>query len=361
MSDPRILLLYTPAGGGHRAAARAVAEQLTRTGSARVEVRDVLEFAPRWFAYDRAWNLLQRRGVRVWDWLFDVTERGHIDLDPVRLPLHAAVFERLDRYLLTTRPTHIVCTHYLPALAVARVKPRLDARTIITITDHLDHRAWIVRGIDAYCVADHRVAQRVRARTAAEVHVTGIPIANAANRPVRAIGATGERVLALLGGVPRADAIEAIDQLATLPTWYQLQVLVGDGHAVATHAQRRLPHAEVAARADGLLDAIDAADLVITKAGGLTVSECLARGRAMVLPFLASGQERGNLFHALDAGAAVHPALGELGDVVGELLASPGRLRRMSAKARIASHPDSAAAVARVLFADRYGEVRDAA
>jgi len=47
--------------------------------------------------------------------------QASLDLDWARLPLHRALFGALDRYLLGFAPTHIVCTHYLPALAVARV------------------------------------------------------------------------------------------------------------------------------------------------------------------------------------------------------------------------------------------------
>src|SRR5262245_22265551 len=129
----RVLLLYTPAGGGHRAAASAIATELATIPGAVIETRNVLDFAPSWFAYDRAWSLFQQQGPRTWDWLFEATERGALDLDPVRLPLHAVMFAELDRYVLAFQPMHVVCMHYLPALAVARIKPQLGARTIITI------------------------------------------------------------------------------------------------------------------------------------------------------------------------------------------------------------------------------------
>src|ERR1041384_4395947 len=163
----RIAVLYTPAGAGPRVAAQSIAAELAGRPVTLVEVRDVLEFAPRWFAYDRAWELVQRRGGHAWDWFFDATQ-ATVDLDWARLPLHRALFAALDRYLLAFAPTHVVCTHYLPALAVARV--------LVTITDHLTHRAWIVPGVDAYCVADGSVARAVRRRCDAEVQVTGIPI-----------------------------------------------------------------------------------------------------------------------------------------------------------------------------------------
>src|SRR5260221_13273041 len=103
----RIAILSTAAGGGHRSAAKAIAAELARVPNTIVDVRDVLEFAPRWFAYDRAWELIQRRGGHAWDWLFDVTAAARgLDLDPIRLPLNAALFRDLDRYLLDFAPTH---------------------------------------------------------------------------------------------------------------------------------------------------------------------------------------------------------------------------------------------------------------
>jgi len=349
----RIAILYTPAGGGHRAAAHAIAAELGRLPATHVDVRNVLDFAPRWFAYDRAWRFLQRHGGHAWDWMFDASARG-VDLDTVRLPLHRALFAELDAYLVAFAPTHVVCTHYLPALAVSRVREQLAARVIVTITDHQAHRAWIVPGVDAYCVADAGVARAVQRRTRAEVVVTGIPIAACA-APVRAIRAelATARVLALLGGLPERDAHAAIEALAPLAR-HELHVLCGDDPSVLAHARRVLPRAEIAARADGLYAAIDRADVVVTKAGGLTVSECLARGRAMVLPFAAAGQERGNLFYALDAGAAVRPGeLDDLADTVESLITEPGLLRKMSTRARFAARPDAAAHVVSCLLGAR--------
>ncbi|HET9990447.1 MAG TPA: hypothetical protein VFQ65_18075, partial [Kofleriaceae bacterium] len=262
-----------------------------------------------------------------------------------------ALFAKLDDYLVDFAPTHVVCTHYLPALAVTRVRERLAARVVMTITDHQAHRAWIVPGVDAYCVADAGVARAVQRRTRAEVVVTGIPIA-ACKAPVRAVKAelATARVLALLGGLPARDAHAAIEALAPLAR-HELHVLCGDDPAVLAHARRAMPRAEVAARVDGLYAAIDRADVVVTKAGGLTVSECLARGRAMVLPFAAAGQERGNLFYALDAGAAVRPGeLADLADTVEQLIAEPGVLRKMSTRARFAARPDAAAHAASCLL-----------
>lgn len=356
----RALLLYSPAGSGHRVAAHAIAEAIGRRApDAAVEVRDVLDFAPRWFRYDRLWSLIQRHAAPGWDWCFDATDaRGALGLDHLRLPLHRALFAALDRHLVASRPTHVIATHYLPAVAVARLRRTgaLTARAITTITDHRVHQAWVNDGLDGYAVADEAAARALARRCDAPIAITGIPIAARAGAPVVAVArdTATPRVLVLLGGVPAADAIAALAALAPLARrGARLEVITGGVDAVAAAARTLGPAATVVARADGLWSSLDACDLVVTKAGGLVVSECLARGRAMVLPFAAPGQERGNLEHALACGAGVRPReLADLGHVVRALAGEPGRLRRMSALARLASRPDAADAAAAFALAD---------
>jgi hypothetical protein len=90
---PRLLLLYSPAGHGHRSAARAIAEAVGRASpEARVEVCDVLRFAPDAFRYDRWWQLIQRHAGGGWDRLFDWTDRPR--------PWFAGARERLNLRLL---------------------------------------------------------------------------------------------------------------------------------------------------------------------------------------------------------------------------------------------------------------------
>jgi processive 1,2-diacylglycerol beta-glucosyltransferase len=366
----RALLLYSPAGGGHRVAAHAVAASIRLLApDADVEVRDVLDFAPRWFRYDQIWAWIQRHAAAGWDWCFDATDTADpLGLERLRQPVHRALLAELDRYLVARAPTHVISTHYLPAIAVGRQRRRgvLGARTLTVVTDHRVHHGWVTGGVDGYAVADPAAA-RALARRAPDVaiEVTGIPIARACGRPVVAVPHLTDvpRVLTLLGGLPPATARAALTSLAPLARAGRvaLRVLTGDDPEVLRAARAALAGtgADVADRRPDLQAALDDADVVVTKAGGLIVSECLARGRAMVLPFAAPGQERGNRDHALDVGAAVRPhELADLGVTLASVAGEPGRLRRMSARARMAARPDAADAVAAFALADRLHDRR---
>src|SRR6202022_4023125 len=89
----------------------------------------------------------------------------------------------------------------------------------------------------------------------------------------------------------------------------------------------------------GFTDQIDelmaAADLVVSKPGGLTTSETLARGAAMVIVNPIPGQESRNSDFLLENGAAIKVnTLATLAYKVGKRLDEPERLSQIKANAR---------------------------
>ena len=83
-----------------------------------------------------------------------------------------------------------------------------------------------------------------------------------------------------------------------------------------------------------------ASDLIITKAGGLTVSECLARGLPMVVFAPIPGEEESNADYLLEKGAAVKArSLDILDYKVMELLENPVRLDMMKRAATAVARP----------------------
>jgi processive 1,2-diacylglycerol beta-glucosyltransferase len=91
-----------------------------------------------------------------------------------------------------------------------------------------------------------------------------------------------------------------------------------------------------------------AADLVVSKPGGLTTSEALSRGAAMVVVNPIPGQESRNSDFLLENGAAIkvnNPATATY--KVEMLLRSPSALAAMQANARKLGRPRAAFDIAR--------------
>ena len=106
----------------------------------------------------------------------------------------------------------------------------------------------------------------------------------------------------------------------------------------------------------GFTTAIDefmtVADIVVSKPGGLTTSEVLARGAAMVIVNPIPGQESRNSDFLLENGAAIKiNNIGTMKMKLETLLADPRRLKSMKANALKLARPKAAFDVARIALA----------
>ena len=361
MLKPKIVVLYSPAGGGHRSVANAVGHAIrAERGDAQVEILDVQSFAPSWFRYDLAWKALQMHGGHVWDWVFRKTDRGlPSQPDKLRHQVNRVLLRRLATYLQDAQPDRVVCTHYLPAVAVSRLAlaQKIRAPLSIVVTDYVAHEAWIYPGVTDYFVPSREVARSIMRRDVhwSRVHITGIPIAPTMDEPPIALPhRVPLQVLFLTSGVP-ADLV--IETLSSIAPDAKLAVTVVAGNdpqfrakLEALVAAKKLP-ATVHAALPGLRDALDQAHVVVTKTGGLVSTECLARGRAMVMPWPAFGQEHGNLLKIVEAGAGI--AVNDhrdTGSLLESLVTQPERLKELSDKALKSAIRGSARRVARFLL-----------
>jgi processive 1,2-diacylglycerol beta-glucosyltransferase len=298
----RICILYSPAGNGHRVASQAIAAALARSrDDVRVDVFDVLRFAPARFRYDLLWRAVQQHGTTTYDRFFAYADRPHRRWKAVRERLNLQLLAPLAEELVRLQPDHVVCTHYLPAITTAYLRRtgRLRSSMSTVITDYVAHEAWRNPGTDCYFAATPAIANALRARGIDRVELAGVPIAHTMDAAVTLPPMSG-RVLVLTSGVPRACAITAV---RALPVGLDVDIVTGGDDALRLELAA-LDRGRVHGFVPGLRAMIDAADVVVTKAGGLIVSECLARGRAMLLPWPAPGHEAGNRDHAIGVGAA---------------------------------------------------------
>ena len=87
---------------------------------------------------------------------------------------------------------------------------------------------------------------------------------------------------------------------------------------------------------------MDASDIIVTKPGGLTTSEALAKGLPMVIINPIPGQEDRNTEFLVNSGCAmvVSPTF-ELDEIIFLLTHDPDRLKLMRESISLYAHPDS--------------------
>lgn len=366
-AGPRIAILHATAGSGHRSAAVALAQALSAAEpTATVREVDTLVYASRFYrgTYAQGYSAMAQNAPRLWGALYALWAQRpvHRGAGPAREAIDRLSLRGLVRVVERERPDAIVCTHFLPveALYPLRAQGRLRVPLHVVITDFTAHPMWAYPHVDRYFVASDRVADELAGHGVprARIEVSGIPVDPRFGRSVgreaaRArFGFEVERPLVLVmgGGGGLGPMAELAERLASLPERPQVAVLCG------TNERLRERVAEVSSRFPGVramgftheVDVLlEASDLLVSKAGGLTCSEALVKHVPMVVFRPTPGQEEGNAEWLEAGGAAVHAdSLDAVAETVARWLSDPATLRRTRESAARLARPDAASAIA---------------
>jgi UDP-N-acetylglucosamine--N-acetylmuramyl-(pentapeptide) pyrophosphoryl-undecaprenol N-acetylglucosamine transferase len=170
----------------------------------------------------------------------------------------------------------------------------------------------------------------------------------------------GPRHLLVLGGSLGAQVLNQTlaRALTLIPAGQRPQVRHQAGERTLVEAQRAYAQAGVAAEVTAFIgdmaEAYAWADLVVCRAGALTVSELAAVGRPAILvpfPHAVDDHQTGNARYLTEVGAARLLPQGDmtpesLSGQLSELLSDPDMLLSMARAARAKAQPDAAARVA---------------
>lgn len=354
----RLLVLSAGAGAGHNRAAEAVRDHALEAG-VEAEWFDSLTFTGPVFRtlYAESYIWMASHSPALWGMLYklmgDRVEQPN--LRKLMKTYDSLNYRRLMRRIEQARPDAIVCTHFLPANVVRAHLGNSGPPVFTAITDFDVHRFWIGEGVAGYFAGNDQVRFLLEKSgiPPGHVHVTGIPVHPAFSRTRGRGVVRGELSLApslpvvlfMSGGFGMGNMEEALERLLALPTRFQLVVVAGKNEKMRARLEKVARSTARRARVYGFVpnvhDFMEAADVMISKAGGLSTSECLARSLPLIVYSPIPGQEERNADYLMERGAAVKaPTMDLLEHKVRELMDDPPRVARMR---------ESAAAIARPL------------
>lgn len=307
-----VLLLAAPIGSGHVLAAQALRQELERRGDVRVVQGDVFSFFPA--VLGRAFLKGYLFVLGFCPWLYALSYRWGDRKAGGGLWLRALVNGALARlgagFLDKVRPDAVLATHATPAGIMSLYKRRHPGKRIFlgaVVTDFCIHRWWLNEGVDTYFLADGRLRERLLEQAASEAY--GIPLRRQFMELDRQAGRAAygwtesERVCLIMGGgeglLPMEELLAAFQQLR--PDSKLRLVFVAGRNAglqerLRRQAARMTEHlqTDIFGFREDVPQLLAAADVVVTKAGGLTSAEVLAAAANYVIYKPLPGQEEGN-------------------------------------------------------------------
>lgn len=362
---PRVLVLTASYGSGHNRVAETVADALRQAGAEATildHFRDLVH--PTFDRVSRSgYYWLLREAPMAWGAAYWVGDQLSVS-SPLLLGLNRVGMRKLAGRLVRDGYDHVVTVHPTPAVAVSELRGRgypVPPHTTV-FTDFVVHAQWMPPHVDRYCVPAEEIARDLTARGVPRdrVVVTGVPVAEEFGRPREraaarlALGLSSRLPVLLVmagsaGGFGRLE--DATRKLLEMEDPLQAVVVAGREPSLEARLSALAAGHEGRIKVVGFVDHVRelmaAADLLVSKAGGLTVAEAVTAELPMLCWGSLPGQETRNERWAAMAGVAlVARSDVQLHRVVAAALRDPGLLRHMRDRIRLYRHPDAAAAVA---------------
>ena len=353
-------------GTGHVSAAEAVAAAARRQSpNAEVILIDALQDCWLLFRVFYVWTYwaMIRYAPVLWSRFFASRVARKDDGTAPGWALRWGFAATLKSIALFKPDLIVACEVAASEIAVIALRDGLSTAKIVNvITDLEAEPIWARPEIDAYAVADEHVKQQLESwgADAGKINICGIPVGEDFREIYdrcetrQKFGLDERPVVLLMGGgmgPTRMDAVAA----NLLKGSADIQIVALPGRDAK--ARRRLESIRrdtstslhILPWIDKVAPLMQAADLLVTKPGGVTLAEAAVCGLPLVLFNAIPGPEETNARRFVDGGAAVLTVGGEqTADSVLQLLSDRTKLAKMKGNVEKLARPNAAADIATI-------------
>lgn len=318
----KVLILSVPTGGGHLQTSKALYNYLTQQESTECKILDIIENTN-----DKAAQILSEgylftsmhmsTGYRmVYNKMDKRTKKSFTAASKM---LYKICKNKLFSYIEGFSPDVIVSTHVFATLCLNlhQRKHNVNAKIISVVTDFTVHPMWEQTTSDYYIIASENLTPVALKKlgTAENVLPLGIPIKEEfsyrmSKQEARKILGHSDKftVLVMMGSMGYSNAaVDMVRHLDTLDDDISIIAVCGSNKALKEKLSGLTTKKEliVYGFCDNISLLMDSCDCIVTKPGGLSTSEAMAKGIPIILANPIPGQEERNLEFMQNNGVAM--------------------------------------------------------
>lgn len=315
----KILIFYGSYGGGHLSAAKAIGSYLEQKYEKDVEVQivDCIEYISKYInkVSTEAYKELAKKAPWAWKKIYKQSQNGA--LSHISTTTNKLMSAKLNLLLQEFKPDLIVSTHPFSTqmCAYLKAKEKIDCKLATVLTDYHIHPQWLVLSqyVNYFFVSNETMKIDMIKEGISEnkIYVTGIPVSDRflqiydSEEIHKEFGLDPQKptVLFFAGGefgLGRDTTFMVLKALIRLYKGLQVVAISGKNKKMnkkfsdlvaATKSESRIKILEYT---DKVPELMSIAIGVITKPGGLTITECLVSKLPIVVINPIPGQEEEN-------------------------------------------------------------------
>lgn len=354
----RVLILTITAGQGHNSTAKAICKCLESEG-ASTQTLDVGYYYSKLVGHtiEDGYILSVENAKHLYRRVYRHLEQRPAGRASLMRLANRMICRKLRKYIDNYDPDVIICTHVFPAMilqAINRTRP-IQAHMIGILTDFAFHPYWEESTCldEVIVTGDMLIPLALRkGYRAAQIRPLGIPInprfsetvSQAEAKERMGLSAELPVVLVMGGSMGYGHMTKTVETLDRAASEFQIVVVCGSNEEMKKKVDElctRKPIVTFGFTTE-IPTLMDAATVIVTKPGGLTSSEALAKGLPMIIVNPIPGQEERNAEYLLNLGAAMQANdMFTVDLLVDALLNDPERLRAMQRAAKALGKPDA--------------------
>jgi processive 1,2-diacylglycerol beta-glucosyltransferase len=310
-----VMFLYASTGSGHFKAAGYVRDALLKQNRETIvsmaDVLNLCHFPVKSFILNRFKQLISKC-PSVYRFLYRLTE-NNAWFNRVAAIFFSGSIQLLKERCVAEKVQVLVCTHPLALLFASRLNREMKESCPVTmgiITDYQIHRFWLYPYIDLYCVPNKEMKEElmILGWHHDKVRVTGVPC------PLDLSSAGEEATTApfwlLSGGGWGLGNLEATTRcLLKKHKHCNLLVVTGENRSLYLRLkaleEKNPGRLKVMGTIPHLFNTMKNALAVLTKPGGLTVTEAMILKKPLILLKPLPGAEEKNLKYLVKHNAAI--------------------------------------------------------
>ncbi len=359
----KILIFTAATGGGHKRAAAALEAKINKLSpETKVKVVDAMKAIGK--VYDKTicggYHFMATKVPKLYGKCYKITDRKTLMYKAV-MHSNTMMSDKLLKTINEFEPDLVIICHPFVTTMISKLKRtgKTDVKAISLITDYDAHRTYIVPYIDAYVLGEPQMVDKLINEYEVDeklIHPLGIPIFDRFTDTFskeeickrEGLDPNLPTVLLMAGSFGVTSVLDFYKQLAIQGKDMQFIVITGNNKKLYEHLEDVSKELGAESRTkllffvDNVEDYMHISDVIVTKPGGLTVTESLACRLPLAIYSAFPGQERDNADFLVREKAAIMLDKKNGAQQIIDLLGDTEKLEDMKKQCERLSMPDSA-------------------
>jgi len=347
----KVLIFTTSTGQGHNQAADSVAESFENDGYEIIKLdflaknskilNDIIVIG---------YELLASKFPKFYGWFYYLTDNKLIN-KILRFPFFLAK-KKVSKLIAEIKPDIIVATHSISISVISDLKKHgLKTPYVLIVTDFKAHYLYVDSYIDAYITGSNYTKQSLIDRNIEpdKIYPVGIPINSKFYTEVTFVNDLKDdeyfNLLLMSGSLGLNTIFIVLKELLKNQNKLRITVVCGKNDHLKNKLTKYCNDNEFENKKLHILGftkdisyLMDYCDVVISKPGGLTVTESIVKNIPLIIPFAIPGQENENIDFLTTEGYSIYVKdFNKINDSVNYLIKNPDELSKMKSNLKLLS------------------------